>query len=152
MKRLKNVATLLITILLSLTSCDKVDRNGDLDGMWQCQNYSDITENGKPYLSVQLDLLNIRYANYNIYARFEHNGNTLRIYNAYSALNDIDTPFSEANELGDENQTHALKCSWFLNSLLGTNELGEATLNIKSLTSKQMVLEVGEKELKFRKY
>ena len=84
MKRLKNVATLLITILLSLTSCDKVDKNGDLDGMWQCQNYSDITENGKPYLSVQLDLLNIRYADYNIYARFEHNGNTLRIYNAYS--------------------------------------------------------------------
>ena len=152
MERLKNIASLLIIILLSLTSCDKVDKNGDLDGMWQCQNYSGIIENGKPYLSVQLDLLNIRYADYNIYARFEHNGNTLRIYNAYSALNDIDTPFSEANEFGDENQTHALFCSGFLYSFLGTNELGEATLNIKSLTSKQMILEVGEKELFFRKY
>ena len=152
MERLKNIASLLIIILLSLTSCDKVDKNGDLDGMWQCQNYNGIIENGKPYLSVQLDLLNIRYADYNIYARFEHNGNTLRIYNAYSALNDIDTPFSEANEFGDENQTHALFCSGFLYSFLGTNELGEATLNIKSLTSKQMILEVGEKELIFRKY
>ena len=152
MKRLKNIAGLLIIILLSLTSCDKVDKNGDLDGMWQCQNYNGIIENGKPYLSVQLDLLNIRYADYNIYARFEHNGNTLRIYNAYSALNDIDTPFSEANEFGDENQTHALFCSGFLYSFLGTNEFGEATLNIKSLTSKQMILEVGEKELFFRKY
>ena len=152
MERLKNIASLLIIILLSLTSCDKVDKNGDLDGMWQCQNYSATIENGKPYLSVQLDLLNIRYADYNIYARFEHNGNTLRIYNAYSALNDIDTPFSEANEFGDENQTHALFCSGFLYSFLGTNELGEATLNIKSLTSKQMILEVGEKELIFRKY
>ena len=72
MERLKNIASLLIIILLSLTSCDKVDKNGDLDGMWQCQNYSAAIENGKPYLSVQLDLLNIRYADYNIYARFEH--------------------------------------------------------------------------------
>ncbi|MBO4598715.1 MAG: lipocalin-like domain-containing protein [Bacteroidaceae bacterium] len=152
MKRLKNIASLIVILLLSLTSCDKIDKNGDLDGMWQCQNYSDMIEGGKPYLSIQLDLLNIRYADMNIYARFEHNGNTLRIYNAYSALNDIDTPFSEANEYGDENQAHAFKCRWFLNSLLGTNEVGEATLNIKSLTSKQMVLEVGEKELKFRKY
>ena len=61
--RLRPVRTLLIVLLALLlsTACDKLPRNGALDGQWQLVrlNHTDVTAQ-RIYWAVQLDLIQLR--------------------------------------------------------------------------------------------
>lgn len=138
-----------ILFLASISSCDKMPMNGDLDGMWQLmsEETSDSTTDLKStrhYISFQLHtaqfstLSNTRC----FYSRFIHEGNTLQFVtictNSTNATpNDDNVPIS-ADSIQQLN-------SW------GIYEL-DPIFSVVTLNSSTLILESAYSRLHFRKF
>lgn len=136
---------LLKTMILScyavtLLSCDKVDDNGDLGGMWQLTEWKAVpdgtvvaTKEDAIFYSVQLNLMKFSRDNdlSNCHlARFSHKGDSLFVGKVY------------ARPLDKEVQVADL-------AKYGVPASGRFAIE---LNSKHMVLRSDEAVLKFRKY
>lgn len=147
----KNRLTILLCSILSfVTSCDKVDCNGDLDGMWQMTEWWQTHDgqqepvtfsNGLIYYSFQLSMIRVQ-RNYDqtknsmILASFRKIGNQLKIYNPLTPAVNQHESYRDMKELAE----------------FGVPESG--IFNITLLTADRMVLVSDEKKdsLIFRKY
>lgn len=102
------LSAFVVMLLFTLQSCDKMTDNGQLDGMWQFMEVSYAhegeytstvnTKSYKAYLAFQLDLAKITWmyapivgASNTVLCRFDHKGNTLRLYNFYYNFTDRDS-------------------------------------------------------------
>ncbi len=103
--------SLLFLLALLTTSCDKMDKNGDLDGTWQLLEWTDLASSQpnteatkKIYMTVKLDLIQFRYLNNpdvpQFYTRFTHAGNSLTIGKAFKAPFDEVVPLSQLAPYG----------------------------------------------------
>lgn len=141
------IFTLLSVIcMLSLSSCDlETSGNGDLDGMWHLVRVDTLSTGGvkqmeqdRIYWLVQFKLLQLDDKNgtrSDILMRFEHNGNTLRLFD----------PYIYDRTDGDKPLTDVSLCAPF-----GVNALDE-TFKVESLDGKKMVLSTDSLRLSFRK-
>ena len=149
----------IILLIIGLYSCDKLPKNGDLDGMWHLQRtthlktnppYEENVATQRIYWSVQRDLLQITSYSREIYydeivkqsinkvqCRFEHTGTSLNINKIYlsywvkdSLLTDPTTRIMEPF------------------GIMGCAD----TFHIEHLGSKQMILVSDDKRLVFRKF
>lgn len=125
----------------ALMSCDKVDDNGDLGGMWQLTEWKNsadgsivATKQDAIFYSVQLDLMkfsrNNDISNYHL-ARFSHRGDSLFIGKVYARPNDNEVSIAELSKYG-------------------VPTLG--AFAIEELSAKKMVLRSTQAVLRFRKY
>lgn len=160
----KYIFHLLITLLFTITSCDKLPQNGVLDGSWQLVKMTRIKtmpsphkapmvpplidngsemENYGIYWNVQLDLLMIYtpYVNHNGHTaytatRFNHTSNKLSITEAYIHFHDKDSLLIPG--------TDCLKNVGIIN-------LPEE-FEIETLNRKKMILKSSHYQLEFRKF
>ena len=138
---MKKIVFLITALILStlLFSCEtETSGNGKLDGLWQLTQEDSLGISGEStttkdmresgiYWGMQGDLLRIG----GIYFDFEHNGNTLRLWN----------PFREDTYLEDASELHRY----------GLSHLDE-TLTIEQLTGSQLILRTEIVRLHLRKY
>lgn len=103
----------LFMIAAILASCDKLDKNGDLDGAWQLtslQRTEDGTvmadKNSRIFYYFKLDLMELRQVNDTMYylARFKHTGDSLIIGPVYQSpfdslvvISEVDAKFGIAD-------------------------------------------------------
>lgn len=134
---------LALTMLLAagLTSCDKIDDNGNLGGMWQCTEWKSLPD-GKViadkhsdlFYAVQLDLMKFSINNdmdtYHL-ARFAHKNDSLIITKVYSRPKDVAVACTELAKYGVP---------------------ANGKFAIIELTSSKMVLKSDQDMLTFRKY
>ncbi len=142
------IAVLFMSCLLA--SCDKMPKNGDLDGMWQLMTIEKVGESPrsvkaeKRYYSFQLDLTQFSQADsvQSYYAYFRHKGDSLFIYkichpSTNESAADNNVPFTE-------------------NDLVRIEPWGIYTLNphfkVGKLDSDDMILQSDEARLTFRKF
>lgn len=134
----------LLFIVLCFTGCGKIDKNGDLDGMWQLTELENLTthtieadKNNGIYWNVQLDILNIKDRNNQkeYYCRFNHNDNLLTITNCYRFDNGIEV-IPEVNDM-------------LLYAFDGNNE---GYFTIEQLSNEHLILKTDNYRLIFRKY
>lgn len=130
-----------ITTACSLESSD----NGDLDGMWRLTAVDTLATNGtkdmegtRLYWSVQAKLLQLddkNNTNISLLLRFEHTGNTLRLYEPY-IYNRLegDKPLNDVTLLAP----------------YGINAL-EESCEVEALSSSKMILKTPSLRLKFKK-
>ncbi len=127
---------------LCTTGCSKMSDNGELDGMWQITHVSKCNngtygaavdvKNEKAYLSFQLQLAQIKWLSKSfqgsstILARFQHRGDSLRLYNFYRHFRTTDSLFTAKDTL-----------------LL-------SPLGFKGFENKFKVLEIGEEDMKLQ--
>ena len=129
-----------VCCVMVCVSCDKVDDNGDLGGLWQMTEWKTVpggnvvaTKEDAIFYAVQLDLMKFSINNdvstYHL-ARFSHRGDSLFIGKVYARPFDTEVPISELSKYGvPASGGFAI-------------ELG----------SKNMVLRSEEAVLRFRKY
>lgn len=106
---MKKIFYIVVITLLTLTSCEiNFSTNGKLDALWQITEIQ--VKDGQPQNVVdeqltwafQFNLLELRSnKDYpNAMCRFEHKGDSLRIYQPLRAFfHESDIPFDDANEL-----------------------------------------------------
>lgn len=167
MKRITYIRlTALLSVLLYTTvSCDKLPKNGDLEGNWQLTEITTYQENEanqvtteevkykKIFWNFQQDLLCIHFYNgayqpqdkdgisYNeFFARFNHQGSTLNLPQIY--VHDS----RSTDSLLNEPYTRILEHSGIIGN--------KATFEVKVLNKEQMILESRTKKtnLIFRKF
>lgn len=135
------IIALILGMTMFATSCDKVDDNGDLGGMWQCTEWKSLPEGkivlGKQqalFYSVQLDLMKFSINNdidtYHL-ARFAHKNDSLIITKVFSRPKDEEVPCTELAKYGVP---------------------ANGKFAIIELTSSKMVLKSDQDMLTFRKY
>ena len=113
MKTIKSFLAVISIAIMGLMagSCDKTPINGDLDGMWQLMR---VEDNGttidvaatQHYMCVQLHLIQLtQYGDVHtgIFCHFNHEGNTLRLYDFYDRTHYVD------NQIAEEKMTDADK-------------------------------------------
>lgn len=136
---------LIAALVLTITSCEiEMSNNGDLDGLWQMtemkidDNPVKDMRNTGTVIGVQFRLMNIRNSvgGNDLYCRFVHEGNTLRIYDFRIRIHDVsDLPVEDVSMLSE----------------YGIFSLDE-TFKIETLSESYMVLRSSRSLLKFRKY
>lgn len=134
----------LVAAVLSMTSCDKKDCNGDLDGMWQltewrgADNTVKATKQDMIFYSFQLQMSSFqknRNGSLFIRALLKVSPDQITIYN----------PFDYVGDSHDEVRPMSIL------SVVGVPEDG--IFHIVSLTSSSMLLKTNDGELlTFRKY
>ena len=142
--RRRDFIFLLAMMLTAMTSCDKWDCNGDLDGMWQLTEWRDANGNIKAtkkemiFYSFQLQMASFRKQSGKIFyirTSLEVTPEKIRIYD----------PIEYAGEGHDEVQPMSVL------SLVGVPEDG--ILWVEVLTGGTMVLKTNAQDvLTFRKY
>ena len=142
--RRRNYIFILMAMLMAMTSCDKWDCNGDLDGMWQLTEWRDKDDNVKAtkqnmiFYSFQLKMASFRKNSGQIvYLRssLEVTPDKIRIYD----------PIEYAGNGHDEIQQMSVL------SLFGVPEDGIFWIQV--LTGSSMVLKTNDNDiLTFRKY
>ncbi len=127
---------ILLYCALTLSSCDKIDDNGDLGGMWQLTEWKSIpdgtimaTKETAIYYSFQLDLMQLSRTTKH-FARFSHKGDSLIIGKVYA--------------LPSEKEVTAADLATY-----GVPASGRFAIE---LSSSHMTLKSNEAILKFRKY
>lgn len=138
--------SLLVCILLA---CDKLPKNGYLDGQWQIMTiiHHGDTIDAKPqqrYLSFQLDLFQLTQSNVRqrYYGRFQRNGSDLHLYQVSDmAENDKD---SYDNKPLNATQQKALQ-AWGLYS-------EDEHFTIESINSDEMILRSDSAKVLYRKF
>ena len=147
---------ILLLILVTWSSCDKMPSNGDLDGQWQLMKIvnksvsdfdSDIVIDKKTdriYWRFQLDLLSIYTPNkklnghtHNSVARFSHTAQELQITKTYIHFENRDSLLTDPNTT--------------ILSPMGIDGNAE-TFVVDRLDDSQMVLSTRSKQLYFRKF
>ena len=110
MRKVHNKSFIYILLFLIgaiFASCDKLDKNGDLDGAWQLtslQRSEDETvvadKNSRIYYYFKLDLMELREVSDTMYylARFQHIGDSLIIGPVYQSPFDSLVAISAVNE------------------------------------------------------
>lgn len=156
MKHLKIIIAL-FAVMFSLTGCDKVPNNGDLDDMWQLMSIEEdgIVTNTKErqvYWSIRTNLVqfNSKYTERK-YAHFTRNGNTLNIF---------DLCFMSANENEQDNdewityEEREVMEPWGLCLEKDPEREGRLrqTFTIELLNNDNMILTSGKFRLIFRKF
>ena len=131
-------------MLMAMTSCDKKDCNGDLDGMWQLTEWRDkndavkATKEDMIFYSFQLQMASFRMQSDNIFflrTMLEDSPECIRIYNP-------------AEYAGNK---HDMILPMSVLSVVGVPEDG--IFWVQTLTSSTMVLKTNSQEtLTFRKY
>lgn len=151
MKTIKSFLAVISIAIMGLMagSCDKTPINGDLDGMWQLMR---VEDNGttidvaatQHYMCVQLHLIQLtQYGDVHtgIFCHFNHEGNTLRLYDFYDRTHYVD------NQIAEEKMTDADKLSPWGIYLLDT------TFQVNKLTSDALILQdPAGRVLTFRKF
>ena len=156
---MKHIIWMVLLLVVGVFSCDKLPKNGDLDGMWHLQRMTTLSTTSQEvkdvapqqiYWKVQLDLLQISSPRlpiykdeatgkqtYNAYCRFEYTGTTLNVNKVYlsfdikdSLLTDFTTTIMEPF------------------GIMGCAD----TFYIENLDSKRMILVSDDKRLEFRKF
>ena len=131
---------LLFMIVAVIASCDKLDKNGDLDGAWQLtslQRSEDGTvvadKNSRIYYYFKLDLMELREVSDTMYylARFKHLGDSLIIGPVYQSPFDSLVAISSVNEKFGIDDGH---------------------MHINRLTSNDLILENKRFMITFRKF
>ena len=146
---MKRIFLYIIGVALTLSACDlEHSENDDLDGMWQLRTVdsigSGVTVDMRPSQRVwafQGSLMEARLLNSGnrtdyIIFRFDHQGQTLRLYSPYVSNRDVgDAPVD----------------SIALLSVFGINSTDE-TFRVQHLSAETMTLESTLVRLHFRKY
>ena len=150
--RLRPVRTLLIVLfaLLLSTACDKLPRNGALDGQWQLVrlNHTDVTAQ-RIYWAVQLDLIQLRSPIVAPSTSVAYSGGvTLRFTHRTDSLW-IETGFLMDRDRGRDlhiGPHHPADLSAF-----GVDTL-PAYFAVRHLSNERLVLERGNRALEVRKW
>ena len=117
MKSIKHnlyIPLLFLILSLGFSNCDKLPKNGELDGMWQLMeiqynnngSYDSIVNQKEKqiYLSIQLDLF--AFKSYKTFypplteetiGRFNHTNNKLKLYDFYKHYDDKDVSIDNVN-------------------------------------------------------
>ena len=150
--RMQRFVYLLVVMGVAFVSCDKVPMNGPLDGMWQLMTIEtpDSTHEARSeelFLSFQLHLTQWekKHTATTIYAHFERQGDSLRVYDfASAALHDL----SQGDD--DHLLTPAQMADGAMN-LWGIHTV-DARFHIDRLDSKDLILTSADTTLTFRKF
>ncbi len=137
---------MIVLVGLLLTSCDiETSNNGDLDGFWQLQSVDTLSNNVSVdmksqgvFWGVQKDLVEVRKYkgdSYNVYFKFDYNGNSLRLYSPYK---------------DDRDEQDKVITDIILLRPLGVNALDES-FTIEQLDDK-LVISSSSLRLHFRRY
>ena len=150
--RLRPVRTLLIVLLSLLlsTACDKLPRNGALDGQWQLVrlNHTDVTAQ-RIYWAVQLDLIQLRSPRVAPTTSVPYSGGVILRF-----VRRADSLFVETGFLMDRDHGRDLHIGPRHPadlSALGVDTL-PAHFAIRHLSSSRLVLTRGNQTLEFRKW
>ena len=137
-----------ISLLLLLTSCDKVPINGDLDGQWQLTTVQtpEVTRDMKPlcaYLCIQLHLSQWDYAGNRFFAHFVHEGDSIRFYDfAHASLH---RSKADDNEMITEQEMRdGIMDAWGIHNL-------DARYRVRKLDGEALVLERADTTISFVK-
>lgn len=148
--KIKNLTYLILhaCILSYVTSCGKIDKNGELDGMWHLRTVENLSNNTTKnvkneciYYSIQQNLIIVKRLGKDIYdkndqqkiGRFTHTNDSLILYNFVVFQNE--SIISTNEEL------------WYYYLDGKTSKYSIETLN-----SRKMVLRSKEKELTFKRF
>lgn len=140
MKKILYTTLILILTASVSSSCDKMDCNGDLDGMWQMTRWEKRADqtivadnNSGFYYYFKLDLMKFSNVNETTYylSRFQHIGDSLFIGEVYKSPFDEVVPVEELKHFGGD--VHG-------------------KFRILELSSSKMILCNTENILSFRKY
>lgn len=156
---MKQIIWFVLILVAGVCSCDKLPKNGDLDGMWHLQRMTTLSATPQVeedvaqqqiYWCVQLDLLQINSTQrvmyrdeatgkqtYNAYCRFEHTGTTLNVNKVYLS-------FDVKDSLLLDPTTRVMEPY----GIMGCAD----EFHIEHLGSKQMILVSDDKRLVFRKF
>ncbi len=110
MKRLLYILTPFLLAAL-FCSCDKMDKNGKLEGNWQLLEWTDLAtetvkyeESRKIYFTVKLELIQFRHLPPTdvplCLSRFHREGNLLRIGTTHKRPTDEEVPLTELAPYG----------------------------------------------------
>lgn len=144
----RGILYIIIGMGLMMTACDiETSDNGDLDGYWHLVRVDTLATGGTCDMSeslvfwaVQMRLLNVvdhlnAPDHFGYLLRFEHQGNTLRVFNPYrNSRKDGDIKLDDASELAP----------------FGINQL-EETFQVEQLDGDDMRLANGQFRLSFEK-
>ena len=139
---MRKVFYILIAVALSLTACEfETSGNGNLDGLWKMQGvdtlasgkFVDLAQRQIAY-SIQKDLLQLTGAGTTVFCRFEHNGDSLIVYDPRA--NGTDNPAIDSIDV--------------LRGY-GITSLRQA-FHIDALSGSRMILKTDELRLYFEKY
>lgn len=154
-----------LSVVVLFASCDKVSKNGDIDGMWQLEN----VQGGLPeikYVGDEADDMHywsfhLGLAQYSMPVFVDH---TRRYYSHFAVVGDslflYDFCFPSANETEEDNNVWMTEetCSeireWGLNPVADANNAGRVrqSFHIDCLEKDKMELSSGQTLLSFRKY
>ncbi len=151
----RNILFSLIVVLV-LSACDKLPKNGDLDGMWQLMTIEktgmspENVKSKKLYYSFQLDLVQFNDANTQsdrtaYYAYFNHKGDSLSLNTlckpcTNESEDDDNVPFTQ-----EEIEVQQVMASWGIYTL-------NPRFKVMKLDSDAMILQSEEVRLTFRKF
>lgn len=132
---------ILVAVMFTTASCDKVDDNGDLGGMWQLTEWRALpsgevraTKTDAIFYSVQLNLMKFSIYNdmdtYHL-ARFSHRNDSLILGKIYARPDEKEVPATELAKYGVP---------------------PSGAFAIDNLTSSSMTLRSDSAVLTFRKY
>lgn len=149
MKRLATSILLAALTLFSLSTCDKLPENGDLDGLWQLMEINSggtitDTKSDRMYCSFQLHLfmLGSQQAGPRAYfGYFEHKGSTIR-FHQFTFRSDYTEDSNEDRLMTDDDLNAILP--WGFTST-------DCTFTVKELTGKKLVISQGETTITYRK-
>ena len=141
----------LIVALLTLTACDKMPINGDLDGMWQLMSIQ--TPDGvrdmksqRVYISIQLHLTqwNDLSTNRTFFSHFTHRGDSLNFFDiAHASKHAVD---DNQDEWVTPKEMHeGLFDCWGIHSI-------NPRFRILKLDSEAMELQQADTLLRYRKF
>lgn len=141
-KKTYNILLFAVLTIISLVSCDKLDKNGKLDGNWQLTKWIDnntgnivATNQEQIFYCVKLEL--IQFNSYKIgqpyFAYFTYKDDYIQLGSIFknTANSDIQTSINELTPFGVSNDGY---------------------FQILELTSKKMTLKNHDNTLFFRKY
>lgn len=139
----------IILLLTSISSCDKMPMNGDLDGMWQLmsEETADSTTDLKStrhYISFQLHTAQFSTLSNSrcFYSRFIHEGSTLQFV---SICTNSTNATSEDDNIPISSDSIQQLHPW------GIYEI-DPTFSIVTLNASTLILESPHSRLRFRKF
>lgn len=102
-----SILLLITALVLTNVSCDKIDRNGALEGAWQLTELRRLADdavvadkNSRIFYYFKLDLMELREVSDTMYylARFQHTADSLIIGPVYESPYDSIVPVTSVNE------------------------------------------------------